>query len=50
MQVELDRVSGLEREMEKLQAEKAEIAQHLSDMEVQVREANESVGALKVQL
>jgi chromosome segregation ATPase len=50
MQVELDRVSGLEREMEKLQAEKAEIAQHLSDMEVQVREANESVGALKEQL
>lgn len=50
MQVELDRVSGLAREIELSQAEKAEIVQHLSDVEVRVREANESVDALKGQL
>ena len=50
MQVELDRVSGLVKEIEKLQAEKAEIVHNLSDAEVQVQETNQSVDALKEQL
>jgi hypothetical protein len=50
MKMELDRVSGLKKEIEELQAEKAEMAHRVSIVELLLREANERVHALQEQV